>query len=97
MEIKDIAKGFHSLGSEPRLLVYFTLIKQLPNGLNITELQNVLEMKPSTLAHHLKSLIEANLVYQEKKGKEIYTFANSNTLRELCGEVLTQCCSEGKK
>ena len=91
--IEDLAKGFNAIGSEQRLLVYIALIEKLPNGLNIKALQEKLDMKPSTLAHHIKFLVEANLVRQERQGKEILNFANDQTLRGLCSDILDKCCS----
>ena len=92
--LEELAKGFGAIGSEQRLLVYITLIKRLPQGLNMKELQIKLDMKPSTLAHHIKFLVEVNLVKQEKQGKEIFNFANDQTLRGLCGDILDKCCTE---
>ena len=92
--LEQLAKGFDAIGSEHRLLVYMTLIKILPKGLNIKELQTKLDMKPSTLAHHIKFLVDADLIIQEKHGKEIFNFANDKTLRALCSGILDKCCTE---
>ena len=91
--IEELAKGFDAIGSEQRLLVYITLIKKLPNGLNVKDLQTKLDIKPSTLAHHIKFLVDAQLVTQERRGKEIFNFANDETLRDLCAGILDTCCS----
>ena len=92
--VEELAKGFDALGSEQRLLVYMTLIKKLPNGLNIKDLQTKLDMKPSTLAHHIKFLVEADLVKQLKQGKEVFNFADDKVLAELCSGILDKCCTD---
>ena len=100
MEIKEIAKGFQSLGSEPRLLVYFTLIKKLPNGLNITELQNILEMKRLNLVLLLWSLCcfaQGREYHVSVKGNVIICITNLTTRRKiiLFVRTLTRCCHRG--
>ena len=92
--IQELAKGFDAIGSEQRLLVYITLIKKLPHGLNVKDLQIELDMKPSTLAHHIKFLVEVHLVKQERHGKEIFNFADDQTLSSLCTSILDMCCTD---
>ena len=90
--ISKIAKGFSAIGSEQRLLVYMTLVQNAPRGLSIKEVQEILDMKPSTLAHHIKFLVDANLIKQERKGKEVLNYANIEELKCLCGSIIDQCC-----
>jgi len=91
-DINKIAKGFSAIGSEQRLVVYLTLVQNSPNGLSIKEIQGILDMKPSTLAHHIKFLVDANLITQEKKGKEVLNYANVDELKGLCDSIINQCC-----
>lgn len=92
--LEELAKGFDAIGSEQRLLVYITLIKILPKGLNIKDLQTKLDIKPSTLAHHIKFLVDAGLIKQERHGKEMFNFASPEMLRTLCSDILDKCCTE---
>ncbi len=88
------AELFQALGSRQRLSVYLTLLEYSPNGLNLKTLQEKLDMKPSTLAHHIKFLTDAQFIQQKRKSKEIYNYANDSTLRDLCTNVIDTCCTK---
>ncbi len=97
MEISLWATQFNALGSTQRLEVYLTLIKRLPDGLNMKMLQEELNIKPSTLAHHIKFLLSANLIYQQKSSREVINFANAESLQELFNNVMDKCCESSKE
>ncbi len=92
--IVEWAQLFDALGSTQRLSVYLALIEIFPNGINIKDLQSRLNIKPSTLAHHIKILEETKFIIQEKQSKEIFNFANINRLNDLCTNVLDKCCKD---
>lgn len=91
------AKQFQALGSEARLLIFTTLLQHNPYGLNVKDLQAKLQIKPSTLAHHLKVLIESGFVSQVQKGKESINLANLDPFVTLCSDVYHQCCLQTLK
>lgn len=91
--LAEFAKAFHTLGSESRLLVYTVLLENMPAGLNVKELQEKTNIKPSTLAHHLKFLVDNDFVRQEQKGKEIINYAIKETLITVCSNITDRCCT----
>lgn len=90
--LTKFAQGFQALGSEQRLLIYITLLQFNPEGLNVKDLQMKVDMKASTLAHHLKVLVDAGFVRQEQRGKESMNFAVQETLETLYTDISSKCC-----
>lgn len=89
---KDAAKGYAAVGSEPRLEVLLLLVQAGEDGLTISEIGHQLGFAASTLAHHLRYLVDANMVLQEKQGREVRNTANFNYIRELGNYLLLECC-----
>jgi DNA-binding transcriptional ArsR family regulator len=94
---KDAAKGYAAVGSEPRLDVLLLLVKAGEEGLTISEIGNQLGFAASTLAHHLRFLVEAHMVLQEKQGREVRNTANFAHLEELGNFLLLECCKDSEK
>ena len=89
---KDAAKGYAAVGAEPRLNVLRLLVAAGEEGMTISEIGNRLKMAPSTLAHHLRYLVSANMVIQEKQGREVVNTANYDFLEQLGNYLLHECC-----
>ena len=94
---REAAKGYAAVGSEPRLDVLLLLIKAGEEGLTISEIGNHLGFAASTLAHHLRFLVEAKMVPQEKQGREVRNTANFFYLEELENYLLLECCNDSDK
>lgn len=86
------AQRFQALGAEARLRIFIVLLQYNPHGLNVKDLQEKVQMKPSTLAHHLKALVQAGFVSQIQKGKESINIAHLDPLLFLCSDIYHQCC-----
>jgi predicted transcriptional regulator len=67
MNRKLAARCLAELGNLTRLDIYRLLVRAGPPGLNITDIQTRLDVPASTLAFHLRGLVGAGLVAQEKK------------------------------
>ena len=91
------AKGFNAVGSKSRLIVLTELVKVGSNGLTIGEIQELVNIPLSTLAHHLNHLKKANLIHQEKKGRSTYNFAQFNHIQQLTDYLLKECCVNERK
>ncbi|HEY9079185.1 metalloregulator ArsR/SmtB family transcription factor [Magnetovibrio sp.] len=81
-----------ALGNETRLLVFRLLVRAGRDGLNIGQIQEHLGTAPSTLAHHIQTLVHAGLVLQTKKGREVICSANFDTMDALVAYLTDQCC-----
>lgn len=89
---KDAAQGYAAVGSEPRLDVLLLLVQAGDGGLTVSEIGSQLGFAPSTLAHHLRFLVDAKMILQEKQGREVRNTANYDYLKELGNYLLLECC-----
>ena len=87
------AQGLAALGNPHRLRLFKILVRAGPEGLNIGDLQRVLDMPASTLAHHLSILARAELVLQKRLGREVMCTANYQLVNVLLVYVKDQCCA----
>ena len=91
---KNAARGFAAVGSESRLSVLLSLVKAGNNGLTVGEIKNRLKIPASTLAHHLRHLAYAELIVQEKRGREVINLANFEYIESLGEYILSVCCAD---
>ncbi|MBT4287315.1 MAG: helix-turn-helix transcriptional regulator [Deltaproteobacteria bacterium] len=89
---KIAAQGFAAVGSESRLSVLLSLVKAGDDGLTVGEIKNRLKIPASTLAHHLRHLADAELIVQEKRGREVINVANFGYIETLGKYILSVCC-----
>jgi DNA-binding transcriptional ArsR family regulator len=87
------ARCLSELGNLTRLDVYRLLVRAGPRGLNIREIQTRLEVPASTLAFHLRGLVDAGLVVQQRTGREIVCRANHRRLTEVIDFLREKCCA----
>jgi len=93
----EAASTFAALGSEQRLAVLRTLVRAGPDGLSIGELGTRTGVTGSTLTHHMKILIQAGLVEQEKQGRSIICVSVAYDRATLLSDfLLTECCADAK-
>lgn len=92
----DAARVLSALGSPVRLRVYKALLRAGPEGTNLTELQRALGMPATTLTHHLAKLLEAGIVGQEKRGRELISSASFKRIRAVSGYLLAECCADAR-
>lgn len=97
LSIEEVAQGFASIGSEPRLEVLLVLVRAGRSGLNVGEIQKKVDIPASTLAHHLRFLAAAGLVVQEKAGREVINRAAFERMQELADFLMSECCADEKK
>jgi DNA-binding transcriptional ArsR family regulator len=94
MKIELAAKQLLELGHVTRLSIYQFLVKAGQSGSSVTEVQNHLQIPPSTLSHHLSRLIHVNLIQQIREGRVLRCIAQFETLDELMGFLKDECCSK---
>lgn len=93
-EIEETADGFAAIGSKSRLDVLRVLVRAGMDGLTIGEIQRRTEIPASTLAHHLRSLKDAGLVRQARRGRSTVTTADYDRLERLAQFILSECCAD---
>lgn len=93
MQEKQAAKNLAALGNITRLCLYRLLVRAGTQGLNVGELQGMLKVPASTLAHHLTSLVRAGLVDQERQGREVVSRADYAAMEGLVTFLTAECCA----
>ncbi len=92
-ETARIARALAALGHETRLGIYRLLVRAGSEGLNVGEIGAHLGMAPSTLAHHLRALVDGGLVVQERRGREVVNRADYDAMRRTVGFLTAECCT----
>ena len=93
MDEYQAAHQLHALGSVTRLRLYRLLVRAGPEGLNVGDLQKLLDVALSTLSHHLSALVRAGLVQQQQRGREVISRADYSAMTSLLSYLTTKCCS----
>lgn len=92
MDENRATHGLAALGNQTRLRLYRLLVRAGEDGLNVGDLQRLLDVPASTLAHHLATLARAGLVSQERRGREVVSRADYAAMNALVGFLTDQCC-----
>lgn len=91
-QTKHIATALASLGHEARLSVYRLLVRAGHDGMNVGEIGEQLDLPASTLSHHLRALVHAGLVIQEKRGREVFNRPDFDAMANLTSFLTKECC-----
>ncbi len=92
-QIKKVAIALAALGHEARLAVYRLLVRAGHEGLNVGEIGDHLDLPASTLSHHLRALVHAGLVIQEKHGREVFNRPDYDAMMHVTAFLSEECCS----
>ena len=92
MDNAAAAKALSALGHEARLSIYRLLVRAGTEGLNVNDVCVRLGLPPSTLSHHLRTLVQAGLIIQEKRGREIVNRPDFDTITATVMFVTEHCC-----
>lgn len=90
---KQIAQALASLGHEARLGVYRMLVRAGDAGLSVGQLVDELGLPASTLAHHLRMLVQSGLVVQERQGREVINRPDFAAMAQITAYLQEECCS----
>ena len=94
MKVEAAARQLEALGNSTRLRVYRILVRAGADGLAVGRLQDRLGIAASTLSHHLKRLIEAGLVTQERQATTLVCRAHYPAMNALIGFLADECCAD---
>jgi ArsR family transcriptional regulator, arsenate/arsenite/antimonite-responsive transcriptional repressor len=92
MKLDDAAARLEALGNPTRLRIYRMLVRAGDDGLAVGKLQVKLDIAPSTLSHHLKTLLMVGLIAQERQSTTLICRANYNVMHSLVGFLVEECC-----
>ncbi len=89
---KQTAQALAALGHEARLDVYRLLVRAGNDGLIVGDIAGHTKLPLSTLAHHLRTLVSAGLVRQERRGREVVNFADFTAMNQALSYLTSECC-----
>ncbi|MDO9002207.1 MAG: metalloregulator ArsR/SmtB family transcription factor [Aquabacterium sp.] len=92
MEEKAVVKSLAALAQPVRLRVFRALVVAGPQGLTPGDLAAQLEVAATTLSFHLKELMHADLVSQERDGRHLIYRAAFDHMDGLLGYLTEHCC-----
>lgn len=92
--VDEAARGFAALGSPARLVLLRILVRAGEQGLNFGQLQQSSGIPASTLAHHLRALVNCQLVVQEKNGREVISRPRYEHINELSHFLICECVAD---
>ena len=92
MEEQHIVKALAALAQVARLRLFRTLVVAGPLGLTPSALAQTLEVPASTLSFHLKELLNAGLISQERDGRNLIYRAAFAQMNELLDYLTANCC-----
>lgn len=90
---EQAADALAALGSVTRLRVFKVLVRAGGEGANIGSIQKLLDVPPTTLAHHLAALAAAGLIHQERRGRAVICTANYGRLNDMLAYLKAECCA----
>jgi ArsR family transcriptional regulator, arsenate/arsenite/antimonite-responsive transcriptional repressor len=95
MEDKYVIKALAALAQPNRLHIFRSLVVKGSQGLTPALLAEQLGMPANTLSFHLKELMHADLISQERSGRNLIYRAQYDRMNAVLS-FLTQNCCQGE-
>lgn len=92
MEENDVIRSLAALAHGLRLQVFRMLVVAGPTGLTPGAIAEQLDVPGATLSFHLKELMNAHLVTQERDGRNLIYRAAYDHMDALLGFLTANCC-----
>ena len=92
MKETDVVRALAALAQAVRLRVFRAVVVAGHEGLTPGAMAEQLAVAPNTLSFHLKELVHAGLIGQERQGRNLIYRASFATMNELLGYLTDHCC-----
>lgn len=92
MEETDVIRALGALAHPLRLQVFRALVVVGESGLTPGAIHDALGVPPATLSFHLKELVAAGLVTQERASRHLIYRAAYARMNQLLGYLTQNCC-----
>lgn len=92
MDEQAVVKALAALAQPLRLQVFRALVVVGDAGLTPGAIQEGLGVAPATLSFHLKELVNAGLVTQERASRNLIYRAHYEQMNGLLGYLTENCC-----
>lgn len=92
MEENDVIRSLAALAHGLRLQVFRLLVVAGPSGLTPGSITEQVGVPGATLSFHLKELMNARLITQEREGRHLIYRAAFEHMNDLLGFLTANCC-----
>jgi DNA-binding transcriptional ArsR family regulator len=92
MEDKDVIKALAALAQPNRLHIFRLMVVKGKQGLTPALLAEALGMPANTLSFHLKELMHADLISQERSGRHLIYRAQYDRMNAVLTYLSQNCC-----
>lgn len=92
MKNSDAVSAFLALGQESRLNVFRLIVQKGDVGLTPSQIHEMLGIPNATLSFHLKELLQAHLITQERQSRHLIYRPNALHANALVEFLLDNCC-----
>ncbi len=92
MESIAVVKALAALAQVSRLQLFRALVVAGEPGLTPSALSELLGVAPNTLSFHLKELLHADLISQERAGRNLIYRAQFARMNALLAYLSQNCC-----
>lgn len=90
MDVKQLEKISKALGDVTRLKILMEM-SCCKGNLQCAELKNITQLAQPSVSHHIKTLIEAELIEPEKDGRNHSYQLNKSVLKEYINALSKMC------
>jgi ArsR family transcriptional regulator len=92
MEEKHVIQALAALAQPNRLQIFRSLVVKGPDGLTPAMLVEALGLPAATLSFHLKELMHADLITQERSGRNLIYRAQFDRMQAVLAFLTQNCC-----
>lgn len=92
MQETDVVRALGALAQGSRLQIFRALVVAGQGGMTPSQLSEVLGVAGTALSFHLKELLGAALVSQERDGRHLIYRADFAAMQQLVGFLTDNCC-----
>ena len=94
MKLEKVSDQLAALGNPIRLRIYRLLVRAGRDGLSVGAVQDKVGLAASTLSHHIKELLQAGLITQERQATALICRAHYPAMSALIGYLTDECCAD---
>jgi ArsR family transcriptional regulator, arsenate/arsenite/antimonite-responsive transcriptional repressor len=92
MEEIEVVQSLAALAQAARLQVFRALVVAGAKGMTPGSLSDALDVAASTLSFHLKELVHAGLISQQRDGRNLIYRASFERMNGLLAYLTAHCC-----
>ena len=92
MNDTEVVKALAALAQESRLRLFRLLVVAGPGGATPSRMGEALGIAPTSISFHMKELLNAGLVSQQRDGRHIIYRAQVDAMNALLGFLTANCC-----